>query len=60
MLDKIVSIDSDSFADRQRVACRFRGHNANGPFVVEQPAYYTEDGGRIDYMRVLCSGFRPQ
>jgi hypothetical protein len=59
VLEEIVSIDSDSFADRQRVAYRFRGHNADGPFVVEQQAYYTEREGRINYMRVLCSGFRP-
>jgi hypothetical protein len=60
VLEEIVSIASDSFADRQRVAYRFRGRNANGPFVVEQQAYYTERDGRIHYMRVLCSGFRPQ
>lgn len=59
VLEEIVSIDADSFADRQRVAYRFRGHNPGGPFVVEQQAYYTERAGRINYMRVLCSGFRP-
>jgi len=26
--------------------------------VVEQQAYFTERDGRIDWMRVLCSGFR--
>lgn len=59
-LDEIVSIDGDGFADRQRVSYRFHGHNADGPFVVEQQAYYTESNGRINYMRVLCSGFRPR
>lgn len=59
VLEEIVSIDSDSVSDRQRVAYRFSGHNADGPFVVEQQAYYTDRSGRIDYMRVLCSGFRP-
>jgi hypothetical protein len=57
-LDEILSVESDAFADRQRVAYRFRGHNADGTFVVEQQAYYTENAGRIDWMRVLCSGFR--
>lgn len=59
IIDEVVSIDADAFADRQRVAYRFRGHNADGPFVVEQQAYYTENDGRINWMRVVCSGFRP-
>lgn len=59
-LEEIVSVESDGFADRKRVSYRFRGHNAEGPFVVEQQAYYTESEGQINYMRVLCSGFRPR
>ena len=59
-LDELVSLEADSFADRQRVAYRFRGRNPDGPFVVEQQVYYTEQDGRINWMRVLCSGFRPQ
>jgi hypothetical protein len=58
-LDEIVSIETDRVSDRNRVAYRFRGHNGDGPFVVEQQAYYTERNGRIDWMRVLCSGYRP-
>lgn len=58
-IEEIVSIDSGSVADRRRVAYRFRGRNADGPFVVEQQAYYTEQDGRIGWMRVLCSGVRP-
>ncbi len=57
-LEEVISIDSGSVADRQRVAYRFRGRNQDGPFVVEQQAYYTERDGRIVWMRVLCSGFR--
>jgi hypothetical protein len=59
VLEEILSVETDSIADRQRVAYRFAGHNPDGPFVVEQQAYYTERDGRIDWMRVLCSGFRP-
>jgi hypothetical protein len=59
-LEELVSTESDSFADRQRVSYRFVGRNENGPFVVEQQAYYTERCGRIDWMRILCSGFRPR
>jgi hypothetical protein len=58
-LEEILSVESDSFADRERVAYRFRGSNPDGPFVVEQQAYYTASGGQINWMRVLCSGFRP-
>ena len=58
-IDEVLGIETDSFADRHRVAYRFRGHNPDGRFVVEQQAYFTERDGRIDWMRVVCSGFRP-
>lgn len=58
-LEEIESIRTDSIADREHVSYRFRGFNADGPFVIEQQAYYTEQDGRINWMRVLCSGFRP-
>jgi hypothetical protein len=57
-LERLVSTDEDAFADRLRVAYRIEGHNPDGPFVVEQQAYYAERDGRISWMRVLCSGFR--
>ena len=58
-LERLVSIETDAFADRSRVGYRFEGHNPDGPFVVEQQAYYEERDGRIGWMRVVCSGFRP-
>jgi hypothetical protein len=58
-IEEIASIETDSFADRQRVAYRFLGHNPDNRFVVEQQVYYTEKDGRINWMRVLCSGYRP-
>jgi hypothetical protein len=57
-LEQVISIETDSVADRDRVAYRFHGRNQHGPFIVEQQAYYSERDGRIDWMRVLCSGFR--
>lgn len=57
-LEQAIAIESDSFADRQRVSYRFLGHNEDGPFVVEQQAPYTERDGRINWIRILCSGFR--
>ncbi len=59
-LERLVTVEDDSFADRQRVAYRLEGRDTDGPFVVEQQAYYTERDGRIGWMRVLCSGFRPR
>lgn len=59
-LDRLVSTQTDAFADRERVGYRIEGHNPDGPFVVEQQAYYAERDGRIGWMRVVCSGFRPR
>jgi hypothetical protein len=52
-------VESDSFADRERVGYRFRMRNPDGEFLVEQQAYIEERNGRIAWMRVVCSGFRP-
>jgi hypothetical protein len=52
-------VETDAFADRQRVGYRLRVHNPDGDFVVEQQAYLGERDGQIGWMRVLCSGFRP-
>ncbi len=46
--------------DVQRVGYRFDITNGDGPAVVEQQAYYHATDGRIDYLRVVCSGFRPR
>ena len=60
--DDIQSLDqleTDSFADRERIGYRFSVTNPKGRFVVEQQAYLEERDGRIGWMRVVCSGFRP-
>jgi hypothetical protein len=58
-IEQVQQVQTDSFADRGRVGYRFAGRNDDGPFVVEQQAYYTEREGRIGWMRIVCSGFRP-
>ena len=58
-LDQLVEVETTEMADRERVSYRLRGHNADGDFLVEQMAYYAEQDGRIVWLRVLCSGFRP-
>jgi hypothetical protein len=52
-------VDSDSFADRERVGYRFSVNNPDGHFLVEQQAYLADRDGQIGWMRVVCSGFRP-
>jgi hypothetical protein len=52
-------LESDSFADRQRVGYRFSVNNPDGHFLVEQQAYFAERDGQLGWMRVVCSGFRP-
>jgi hypothetical protein len=58
-VEGIELVESDSFADRERVGYRFRVRNPDGRFLVEQQAYIEERDGRIGWMRVVCSGFRP-
>jgi hypothetical protein len=60
--DEIVGVErveTDTVADRERVGYRFSVRNPDGDFVVEQQAYLSERDGRIGWMRVVCSGFRP-
>jgi hypothetical protein len=58
-IDGIDSIETDMVADRERVGYRFRVSNPDGHFVVEQQAYLSSKDGRIDWMRLVCSGWRP-
>jgi hypothetical protein len=52
-------VETDAFADRERVGYRFLVRNPEGLFEVEQQVYLGERDGRIGWMRVVCSGFRP-
>lgn len=58
-IDELVHVETDAFADCQRVAYRFHVTNPDGRYLVEQQAYLQERDGKIGWMRVLCSGFRP-
>jgi hypothetical protein len=55
----VEQIESDSFADRERVGYRFSVNNEEGDHLVDQQAYLSEREGQISWMRVLCSGYRP-
>ena len=58
-VEEVTSVNTSSFADREHLSYRLRGHNEDGAFAVEQQAYYQVQNGQISWMRVLCSGFRP-
>jgi hypothetical protein len=51
-------LDSDTFSDCCRVAYRFQGRRPAGPFVIEQQVYFNQCDGQINWMRIMCSGFR--
>jgi hypothetical protein len=58
-IEALEELESDTIADRQRVGYRFSVSNPDGRFLVEQQAYLHAREGRIEWMRVLCSGYRP-
>lgn len=55
----ITSLATDSVGDVQNVSYRLWVDLDSGPSVVEQVIYYTEAGGQIADLRLVCSGFRP-
>lgn len=57
-VEELVDVQTDAFASCQRVGFRFRGRDADGPFVCEQQAYLEERDGKIGWMRLVCSGMR--
>jgi hypothetical protein len=58
-IEALERLENDDVADRQRVGYRFNVTSPDGRFVVEQQAYLSDRDGRIGWMRVLCSGYRP-
>jgi hypothetical protein len=58
-IEALEHLESDAFADRERVGYRFIVSNEDGRFLVEQQAYLSTRDGQIDWIRVVCSGFRP-
>jgi hypothetical protein len=58
-IEELLQLETDEIADCERVGYRFRVTNPDGSWVVEQQAYVRESDGQIDWMRVMCSGYRP-
>lgn len=59
-IDAVLEMSTDHpVEDTQHFSYRLAVTTPDGPHVVEQQAYYRATDGRISYLRVLCSGFRP-
>ena len=58
-IEALEKLETDAFADRERVGYRFRVRRPDGLFLIEQQLDVSERDGKIAWMRSLCSGFRP-
>jgi hypothetical protein len=59
VITRLMFATTGRVAECQHVAYRLRVRNDDGDFLVEQQAYYTvADDNRIDWMRILCAGYR--
>jgi hypothetical protein len=62
--DEIVevrAVSTEEVADRSRVTYRFGLSCSGKPHVTEQHAFFeTDESGRIRWLRMMCSGFRPE
>ena len=58
-IEAIEHLEMDAFSDCERVGYRFRVDRPGGRCLVEQQVYLTARDGKIDWMRIVCSGFRP-
>jgi hypothetical protein len=58
-VESVEQIETDVVVDRERVGYRLRIRDGEGTYLVEQQAYVGTRDGQIDWMRVVCSGYRP-
>lgn len=58
-IEALEKLETDAFADRERVGYRLRVRRPEGIFTIEQQLYVSVSGDRIAWIRSLCSGFRP-
>ncbi len=59
VIEAVEKVETDHFADCERVGYRFRVSDGDGSFLVEQQAYLKEREGQIGWLRVMCSGWLP-
>jgi hypothetical protein len=58
-ITELCSVTSGRVLNREHVAYRVRVRRSGREYLVEQQAYYSTEGSRITWMRVLCSGYQP-
>jgi hypothetical protein len=59
-IDALEEVKTATVVDRHHVSYRLRILDRSGTvFGVEQQAYFDVADGRISWLRVLCSGYRP-
>jgi hypothetical protein len=58
-IDALEAVECDAFANRQRVGYRLRVTRDGMPHIVEQQAYFSTDGDRISWLRIMCAGYCP-
>ena len=54
----VLRLDTNEMAGRYHINYRYRGERPEGPFLIEQQAYYDQTDGQISWIRILCSGYR--
>jgi hypothetical protein len=59
VIDRVEGVETGVVGDRYRLGYRLAVRNPDGRFTVEQQAFFEISDGKITWMRVLCSGFRP-
>jgi hypothetical protein len=55
----LTSVETDVVGDVERISYRIDVEMSSGPAVIEQVAFYSQEGDCITEMRLVCSGFRP-
>jgi hypothetical protein len=58
-IDEVLHLEIRQVLDRHHVLYRFRVHNDDGMYLVEQQGYFDAADGRISRMSLVCSGYRP-
>jgi len=59
-IHELRAVSCGQVADRERVTYRLGVRRDHREYVVEQQAYFDSDGSRISWIRMLCSGYRPE
>jgi hypothetical protein len=56
---RIDALESGQIQDTVRTGWQAHGTGEDGPFVFEQQVYARERAGRVNWLRVMCTGPRP-